>query len=54
MNKEKMKQCHDCLKQIKIAKKFGQYSPKLLQVFLNEYDVTEADLKEYNDTLEKK
>lgn len=51
MTKEKIKQCVDCLKQIKLAKKYGQYNPKLRQFFLKEFDITEEELKEYEEKL---
>lgn len=51
MTKEKNKQCSDCLKQIKLAKKYGQYNPKLREFFLKEFDITEAELREYEEKL---
>lgn len=49
MTKEKIKQCADCIKQIKLAKKFGKLNDQLKKFMLNEYDVTEAEIQEYEN-----
>ena len=53
MTKEKMKQCADCIKQIKIAKKFETFTPKLKLFFLREFDVDDTDLIEYENLFKK-